>query len=102
MTVHHGDGPVHDVGQACTLTLQDGRQVAERLPRMLPNRWTDDLATRVDAVLPADVDGPRRMFDLDGLAEGRTAPPWVSCRLPEVREPWRPRSHGPGGCTRRS
>src|SRR5262245_49972970 len=73
MAVNHGDGPVHDVGQACPLALQDGREVTERLAGLLPDRGTDDLAVRVDAVLPAYVDRLCRLFDHDGLAEGRAA-----------------------------
>src|SRR5215510_14674897 len=69
VTVYHGDGPVHDVRQARAFTLQDGREVAERLPGLLADRGTDDLTVGVDTVLPADVDGLRRLFDHDGLAE---------------------------------
>jgi hypothetical protein len=50
---------------------RDGREVAERLAGLLPDGGTDDLAVGVDAVLPADVDRLRWLFDHDGLAEGR-------------------------------
>src|SRR5262245_31589262 len=79
MAVHHGDGPVHDVGQAGPLALQDGREVAERLAGLLPDRGTDDLAVRADAVLPSYVDRLGRLLDHDGLAEGRAVV--ESCRV---------------------
>jgi hypothetical protein len=50
VAVHHGDGPVHDVRQARPLAVEDGREVAERLEGLLPDRGTDDLAVGVDAM----------------------------------------------------
>ncbi|GGT12677.1 hypothetical protein GCM10010176_066800 [Nonomuraea spiralis] len=35
---------MHDVRQARPFALQDGRQVAEHLPGLLPDRGADDLA----------------------------------------------------------
>ncbi|HEY3144598.1 MAG TPA: hypothetical protein VGJ86_25935 [Acidimicrobiales bacterium] len=55
------------------LALEDGGEVAERLARLFPDGLADDLAVGVDAVLPADVDRLRRLFDHDGLTEGRAA-----------------------------
>jgi hypothetical protein len=55
------------------LALEDGREVAERLAGLLRDRGADDLTVGVNAVLPADVDRFRRLFDHDGLAEGRAA-----------------------------
>jgi hypothetical protein len=37
---HHADSPVHDVGEARSLTLEDGREVAERLAGLLPDGGT--------------------------------------------------------------
>jgi hypothetical protein len=56
---------VHDVGQACPLALQDGREVEKRLADPVPNRGTDDLGAGVAAVLPADMD--RAWLDVRGL-----------------------------------
>src|SRR5690606_8763192 len=68
-----GDAPVHDVRQAPALALQDGGEVPQRLPGLLPERGADHPAGGVDAVLTADVDGLGRLFDHDGLAERRVA-----------------------------
>src|SRR5918994_5111498 len=73
VAVDYGDGPVHDVREARPLALEDGGEVAKRLAGLLPDRGADDLTVGVDAVLPADVDRLRRLFDHDGLAEGRAA-----------------------------
>src|SRR5829696_2905612 len=73
VAVDHGDGPVHDVRRACPFALEDGGEVAKRLAGLFPDGGADDLAVGVDAVLPADVDRLRRLFDHDGLAEGRAA-----------------------------
>jgi hypothetical protein len=73
VAVDHGDGPVHDVGQACPFAFEDGGEVAERLAGLLPDGGADDLAVGVDTVLPADVDRLRGLFDHDSLAEGRAA-----------------------------
>jgi len=96
VAVYHGDGPVHDVRQARPLALQDGREVAERLPGLLLDRGTDDLPVGVDAVLPADVDRLRWLFDHDCLAEGRAAVdslgvdvPYAHTLPPPVRKPVR-------------
>jgi hypothetical protein len=73
VAVHHGYGPVHDVRQARPLAFEDGRKVPQRLAGLLPYRGTDDLTVDIDPVLPADVDRLCRLFDYDGLAEGRAA-----------------------------
>ena len=46
LTVHHGDGPVHDVRQARPLAVQDGREVAQRLPGLLRDRGADDVGSQ--------------------------------------------------------
>jgi hypothetical protein len=43
VAVDHGDGPVHDVGQACPFALEDGGEVSERLAGLLPDGGADDL-----------------------------------------------------------
>jgi hypothetical protein len=63
VAVDHGDGPVHDVGQACPLALEDGREVAERL---------------------ASLDRLRRLFDHNGLAEGRAAGEPLGVDVPDA------------------
>src|SRR5919201_4848798 len=84
VAVHHGDGPVHDVRKAGALALEDGREVAERLAGLLPDGGADDLAVGVDAVLPADVDRLGRLFDHDGLAEGRVAVEPLGVDVPDA------------------
>src|SRR6266513_3002060 len=86
VAVDHGDGPVHDVGQARPLALQDGRDVVERLLGLLPHRGADDLAVGIDAVLPADVDRLRRLFDHDGLAEGSAVRESFGVDVPDTHE----------------
>jgi len=78
-----------DVGQTRALTLQDGREVPEGLPRLLSERGTDELSFRVHAVLPTDVDRLGRLFDYDGLAERRATveSSGLMCRTPMVLPP---------------
>jgi hypothetical protein len=53
------------------------------LAGLLPDGGADNLAVGVDAVLPADVEPLRRLFDHDGLAEGRLrwSPSGLMCRV---------------------
>src|SRR5262249_42494514 len=73
LAVHHDDPPVDDVGKAGAASAEDGADVLERPAGLGGEIVPDDLAVRVDAVLPAHVDRGRRRVDHDALAERRVA-----------------------------
>ena len=85
VTVHHGDGPVHDVRHARPLALQDGREFARRLAVPLPDHGADDLAVSADGILPADLARLRRLSGHDGLAARAPAKLLLLC--PDCGEP---------------
>jgi hypothetical protein len=73
LTIDNGHGPANDVahGRACRDECR--LDIAQCLAGLLAERVADDRAVRRHRVLTADVDGLRRGFHDDNLAERRVA-----------------------------